>query len=55
MDDAIKVYLPEKGAWPLTPEVLEGAKEKFRQLLDEYPGGKAAKTASDFLAKLGDE
>ena len=33
----------------------EGAKEKFRQLLDEYPGGKAAKTASDFLAKLGDE
>ena len=33
----------------------EGAKEKFHQLLDEYPGGKAAKTASDFLAKLGDE
>ena len=32
----------------------EGAKEKFRQLLDEYPGGKSAKTAADFLEKLGD-
>ncbi len=32
----------------------EGAKAKFRQLLDEYPGGKSAKTASGFLEKLGD-
>lgn len=34
LDDAIKVYLPEKGAWPLTPEVLEGAKEKFSRRFD---------------------
>jgi len=32
----------------------DGAKEKFRQLLDEYPGGKSAKTAATFLEKLGD-
>ncbi|MBR1920575.1 MAG: tetratricopeptide repeat protein, partial [Kiritimatiellae bacterium] len=32
----------------------EGAKAKFRQLLDEYPGGKAAKTATEFLEKLGE-
>lgn len=32
----------------------EGAKEKFRQLIEEYPGGKSAKTAAGFLKRLGD-
>ncbi len=32
----------------------EGAKEKFRKLVEEYPGGKSAKTAANFLKKLGD-
>lgn len=31
----------------------EGAKEKFRQLIEEYPGGKSAKTAAGFLKRLG--
>lgn len=32
----------------------EGAKEKFRQLIEEYPGGKSVKTAAGFLKRLGD-
>ena len=30
----------------------EGAKEKFRRILEEYPGGKSAKSAQDFLKRL---
>lgn len=30
----------------------EGAKEKFRRLVDEYPGGNSAKTAAGFLKRL---
>ena len=32
----------------------EGAKEKFQRLVEEYPGGNAAKTATKFLKRLGE-
>lgn len=32
----------------------EGAKAKFQRIIEEYPGGKAAKTAVKFLKKLSD-
>jgi TolA-binding protein len=32
----------------------EGATSKFRQVLEEYPNGKAAKMAAQFLKRLED-
>ena len=33
----------------------EGAVAKFRQILEEYPGGKAAKQATNFLKRLEED
>ena len=42
------VILPRQGD-------REGAVAKFRQILEEYPGGKAAKQATSFLKRLEED
>jgi TolA-binding protein len=33
----------------------QGARQKFRRVIEEYPGGRPAKTAKGFLDRLGED